>query len=401
MRKKCLLTCLSLLLLSPLYATLTEAAPIRPFLVAYYYPWYGTPWGPVGKWFHWCNYGHKPYVLSCSETWRRDIFAPGYPLIGPYDSLDPEIVRWHIRLAKSAGIDAFLVSWFGYHEADGSPNITMRAFEEVLLPVAEEENFKVAIFDELAHYKKDFSALLSRTLRYLPRYKDHPAYFRINGQPVWYIYQVWEDWLTPAKLSEYCQKVEAQVGDVFWIFDGMRARPTAKPGFPGIELYTKPEFLSIPQIDCFTSYSLFTNWRLEEYEDIKTVYLDYAQKVHSAGKFLMLPLHPGHDNSLKAKSPYIAPRQRGELLRNFIKAASQAKPEFFAICSFNEWHEGTHIEPDITWHDPYSYLRIIAHWRTLQFQPPPIPIDSIDPLILNHPKALKLIKSSCQKQKGR
>ena len=43
-------------------------------------------------------------VSSCAEA---------YPLAGVYDSDDPATVRRHIRLAKAAGIDGFLVDWWG------------------------------------------------------------------------------------------------------------------------------------------------------------------------------------------------------------------------------------------------------------------------------------------------
>ena len=62
------------------------------------------------------------------------------PLIGYYDSDNPDVVRWHMRLAKAAGIDAFLVSWWG-----GS-NVSGKAFEQVIVPVAAEEGVKVAIW---------------------------------------------------------------------------------------------------------------------------------------------------------------------------------------------------------------------------------------------------------------
>lgn len=67
---------------------------------AFYYPWYGNPTGPGKRWVHW-----NPYSLNHNATHT--------PVAGYYDSQDPSIIRRHINEAKAAGIDGFIVSWWG------------------------------------------------------------------------------------------------------------------------------------------------------------------------------------------------------------------------------------------------------------------------------------------------
>lgn len=43
-------------------------------------------------------------------------FLDDLPLLGKYNSKLPEVAAQHIAQAQSAGIDAFLVSWFGADE---------------------------------------------------------------------------------------------------------------------------------------------------------------------------------------------------------------------------------------------------------------------------------------------
>src|ERR1022692_4502064 len=87
-------------------------APARPILLAFYHPWYGTPWGSAQRWHKWDSYSfpERYHPEQVKPNGRHDIASGDYPLIGPYDQGDREVVRWHFRLAKAAGIDGFLCS---------------------------------------------------------------------------------------------------------------------------------------------------------------------------------------------------------------------------------------------------------------------------------------------------
>lgn len=49
------------------------------------------------------------------ETGKRQIASHYYPLIGPYDSRDPDVIEYHLLLMKYSGIDAVLIDWYGSH----------------------------------------------------------------------------------------------------------------------------------------------------------------------------------------------------------------------------------------------------------------------------------------------
>ena len=91
---------------------------------------------------------------------------------------------------------------------------------------------------------------------------------------------------------------------------------------------------------------------------------------HDAGKKMLLPAHPGHDNSHFGKTPYVMPRSDGQTLRDFLRAAKEAHADFIMVTSFNEWPETTVIEPSSSWSDPYQDLKILADWKGLNFKPP-------------------------------
>jgi len=166
-----------------------EKSAAQPILLAFYHPWYGTPWGSAQCWHKWDSYHFlgRYHPEQFKPNGRRDIGSGDYPLIGPYDQGDREVVRWHFRLAKAAGIEGFLCSWWKSNRPGMMSGWQADLFDKVLLPVAQEENFKLAIVDENAHYQRDYGQLVSRITTYLPRYAKHAAYLRIKGQPVWFI----------------------------------------------------------------------------------------------------------------------------------------------------------------------------------------------------------------------
>lgn len=150
--------------------------------------------------------------LSSIDWWRRDIKVGqegAYPYIGVYDASDPEILRYQIRQAKSAGIDAFSVATYTL------PSRTWDNFWvnfRMLLMVAEEENFKIMLDNSLLEgstfisnknypasydYNKilqEFDILLKDESHKIngKTYFEHSAYLKKDGKPVYMIPLVFE-----------------------------------------------------------------------------------------------------------------------------------------------------------------------------------------------------------------
>lgn len=81
----------------------------KPILV-HYMPWYvAKPYS--GSWgWHWTMNHFQPDIIS---NGKREIASWYYPLIGPYDSLDPAVLEYHVLLMKLAGVDGVAVDWYG------------------------------------------------------------------------------------------------------------------------------------------------------------------------------------------------------------------------------------------------------------------------------------------------
>jgi hypothetical protein len=357
----------------------------KPILLAFYHPWYGTPWGPGKEWKHWNSFRFpdRYHPEKLLDNRRHDIASSDYPLIGPYDTSDPEIVRWHFRLAKAAGLDGFICSWWNTGNDHDAWSSQYKLFKNVWLPVAEQEHFKIAVLDECAHYVPDYGKLLSRITNNLPLYARSPAYLRIHGKPVWFIYQVWDDWLKADAAARYIDETQKRIGDVYWMFDKLKATGTSE--YPGAVLSVPPAWLAIDKIDCFGTYSLFGNWRETNEPALAALYSNFADTVHRAGHEVELPILPGHNNTAVNPEPFVVARRDGKILEAFCRAIDAAKPDVAVVCSFNEWFEMTEIEPSSTWRDPYLYLKQLAKWRGQRWQTPPLPpASSLEPATTPH-----------------
>ena len=338
---------------------------------AAYYVWYRTGDHPRSPWWGWTRKEAEasPEAQKARRPGEPPLASCAYPLAGLYDSADPEVAAWHVQLAKAAGIDAFLVSWWDTHmDRD-------KAFETGVLAAAEKHGFKVALLDERAQYHRDLDQYKAMVVRALRKYRDSPAYLHIDGKPVLYLYQVAsEASLTPAKFAELRRHVEAAVGPVYWIVDKIAHDHAAQRAGDADRIKRIPaEWLAVPGIDAFGFYSTFSHFRAHRYDELAGKFRYMTSQAHAAGKRMLLPVHPGHDNSRFNPKPYVMPRRGGQTLRDYLRAAEDAGADFILVTSWNEWPETTIVEPASTWPDPYLYLRTLAEWKGIRFPSPPKP----------------------------
>src|SRR5882724_1823762 len=132
-------------------------------------------------------------VLAVYMPWFGDV---SHLDVG-YSSHDPRVLRRQIEAARSAGISAFLVDWYG----DRRPFLD-KGFR-LLQRAAKEKHFQVALMynetenDEANATDDAFAALLKAYTDYIgPQAPDRDAYLTYNGRPVIVIFpkQGHTDW---------------------------------------------------------------------------------------------------------------------------------------------------------------------------------------------------------------
>jgi hypothetical protein len=88
----------------------------KPVLM-HYMPWFETPifngyWG-----WHWTMNNQNPDIVE--NDGNRQIASHYHPLIGPYSSIDPDVIEYHLLLMKYSGVDVLAVNWYGTHGTNG------------------------------------------------------------------------------------------------------------------------------------------------------------------------------------------------------------------------------------------------------------------------------------------
>jgi hypothetical protein len=98
----------------PVAVTKTNAMKVY----MHYMPWFdapapgGTDWG-----LHWRMDTQNPNIVDA--TGKRQIASHYYPLIGPYESADADVIEYHMLLMKYAGVDGILMDWYGSRGSNG------------------------------------------------------------------------------------------------------------------------------------------------------------------------------------------------------------------------------------------------------------------------------------------
>jgi hypothetical protein len=340
--------------------------PARPMLFAAYYCWYHAPTNAVEPWLHWTYPASKSnaVALAAKREGEPPLNSAARPLAGFYDSSDAAVAEWHVRLAMAAGIDAFLVDWWAEHRG------LDKAVDSGIVAAVQKCGFKYALLDERAQFHGSFDEYKAMLVRALRRHKDNPAYLKFDGKPVVYLYQVAQKpGLTAEQFPLLKEHVEREVGAVYWIVD--KIAHDAKATGTDREKRIPADWLATPGVDAFGFYSTFSNFRAHTYDQLAGKYRYMTQLAHDAGKKMLLPVHPGHDNSFFVAEPYVMPRRDGDTLRDYLRAATDARVDFIMVTSWNEWPETTVIEPSSSWSDPYLYLKIIAELKGRAFVVPP------------------------------
>jgi glycoprotein endo-alpha-1,2-mannosidase len=296
-------------------------------VLAFYYPWYGTPDGPSGQWVHW-------------EPRRANRASTHVPAAGYYDSLDPETVRRHVREAKAAGIDGFIASWWGLRTFED------RAFQ-VLLDVAEEEGFLVTVYYEDAQV---YSQIVADVSTIVSRYASSPAFLHVGELPVIFFYVRVVAKFTLEQWETVFRTLDERGKSVFAVADRL-----------------EPEFLTVFQ-------GLHTyNPVAAPLEEIVELYRSVSLAARIEGALFAATVLPGYEEAAPRFNSPKADRADGETYRSYWAAARLSKPQWILITSFNEWHEGSEIEPSEEF--GRLYLEITAEEAAAWRAGDPLPTD--------------------------
>ena len=252
----------------------------------FYYPWFGTP-ARDGDWIHWRQGGTRP---------PRSIGANYYPARGPYSSGDAAVVAAQMREIAAAGVDTVIVSWWGRGSLeDQRLPLVLAAARTARLGVA-------------AHIEPYGGRSVVSTAADI-------AYLRGLGLTDFY---VWASVDSPdVEWREALSRLQADVR----VFANTNFPAKAKAGgFSGVYTY-----------DVLLYDGHFFPRMCAQ-----------ARRLH----LLCAPsVGPGYDARRATGDRRLRPRRGGATYDAMWRGALRADADVVTITSYNEWHEGTQIEP--------------------------------------------------------
>ena len=90
-----------------------------PLVLAHYMPWFSDHKG-TDKWRHWSG-SSNVFSPDRLQNGKRQIASHYYPLIEPYDSGYRAALDCHVLLMKFAGIDGIIINWCGIDQINDHP----------------------------------------------------------------------------------------------------------------------------------------------------------------------------------------------------------------------------------------------------------------------------------------
>lgn len=322
-------------------------------IIAHYMTWYQTP-DLSGSWGFWQinrpnidpKYWHYPDRRKAGG-WR-DISSVYYPVIGPYDSADPDLCEYHILQAKMAGIDAFICDWYGTEASPEHPydNIGF----EAILRQAEKMNFRAALCIEDRGFflgaatRDDAVRRGQEQMKEVARtYFASPGYLRLDGRPV---------------IMNFAWGEPGPSVQEFWFYpeewDRILSVCPERPVFVH-------DYHSYHKTFYFEAYDSLAPWgSVMHGRPDAPEFWERALPHFGKGRFRFLSatVSAGFDNRGSAgwgDSIVVHDRKDGAIYRAQWESAIRRGATFLQIATWNDLNEGATIEPveEIVLHDEF------------------------------------------------
>lgn len=328
---------IALLFVSVSIAVGTEKTGSRLF--AHYMPWYSSK--PVsGEWgYHWTMGHYDPDTIRWDG--RREAASHDYPLIGLYDTRDPDALECQVLQMKLAGIEGVIIDWYGIR--DFFDYASLHESTQKLIPLLKKAGMKFAICYEdqsIKHMVNGGSLDESEALnhgREVMRWMEETwfqdeSYAKIEGRPVLLVFG--PQYFDPEQWAE------------------LRSACTSDPWFHTLPHLAKKHGadgpFGWPPVSGGKSVSEAA-WK----EDLTNLYAREDAVIGLA--------FPGfHDiysqAGLRPSYGFIGDRD-GATFRDSLEMALESDSKLIQIATWNDYGEGTVIEP--TDKLGYRYLEMV------------------------------------------
>jgi Glycosyl hydrolase family 99 len=274
------------------------------------------------------------YIWFDPGSWDRA--KVDYPLLGHYSSDDKKVMQEHVRLAKKAGIDGFIVSW-------KSTDVLNRRLAQ-LIEVADAEDFKLAIIYQGLDFDRNPLPVnrVAQDLDYfIATYATDKA-FTMFDQPLVIWSGTWK--FKPTDIA----KVAGTRHDQLLIL----ATERNLDGYQHLADFVSGNAYYWSSVDP------------ETFPGYPDKLIGIGEAVHAHHGLWIAPAAPGFDARMIGGSR-IVDRKDGATLRQQMDAALQSSPDAVGLISWNEFSENSYVEPSIKYGS--RYLEVLADIRGTVF----------------------------------
>lgn len=355
-------------------------------IAAYIWPAY-TGDEPRTRMFWPDGYGEWQTVRDAKRLFPEHRW-PRKPLWGYVNEADPYVMEMEIEAAAAHGVNVFIYDWYwfdnrpfleqcldnGYLKARNNDKVKFYLMwanhtATTLWDKRTSDN-QIPIWDGAVD-RRTFEFIVHRTIE---KYFSHPSYYKIDGKPVYMLFDT--------------ENLVRGLGGVKETLDALQyfRDETVKAGFPGLELnitVRSPKyrskmldektdilsFINMAGFDGVTHYNFF------DFAPMNRTYTELLEDVKAewkcAGDTINAPLYPlvslGWDNTPRFISPWRkwlcldnTPEniQKGfELAKEYIDTHDNVKAPLIIVNSWNEWTEGSYLQPDDL--NGYGYLEAV------------------------------------------
>lgn len=294
----------------------------------FYYNWYGTPEfdDELIHWAHNILTQGEPSPGRIPGT-GNDIAANYFPEAGIYSSKDKTTIRRHMEEMVEAKIGVVVLTW--WKEGDvGTESIP------IILNEAARAGLKVCFHIE--PYGGRTAASVKEDMNHLTRtYGEHQGFYHLDGKPVYICYDSYkipsDDWaevLTPEG-SNTIRGTDSDAIVIGLLLNISDREEIKSSGFDGFYTYFGATG--------FTEGSTPEYWaELQEW----SVENDMIFIPSVSPGYIDTRVRPWNANNIRD-------RENGDYYERMFTQAIDSKVSIIGITSFNEWHEGTQIEPSV------------------------------------------------------
>ena len=322
----------------------------------FYYNWYGNVI-VNGKDFHWAH-----PVIKSGPSDTRSGFIPGgnniasnfFPQLRPYSITDSATVARHMQMLKEARIGVIVLTWWNTSD-----------FGTQSIPLIMTEAARIGI--KVCFHIEPFPGRNAETTKQsiksiVDSFGSYPSFYRLNGKPLFFIY---DSYLTKAEEWATLLQPEGKISIRNTPYDAVMIGLWVKIG--------EENFFKQSGFDGFYTYFGASGFTFGSTPENWVGMQEWASK----NKKIFIPcVGPGYNDTRVRpwNGNTTRDRDNGNYYDRMFKQAIDCKAPFVGITSFNEWHEGTQIEPAVPFsieefhyldYNPLApdyYLKRTAYW---------------------------------------